>query len=230
MIFNWQVHCSTRCGRAARRRHVQGAGHVSRDQLACVAITSGAVRPSSSCSSSRQGGRTHAACPAHPHTMSAAVHRVQRPRLQEPRRPRPPLHNCDQRDRQHLQPWCRLAPLRENTRRASRVQDLPLGNLRARFRRRQRTLHCARSESTFIVHTRCALQLIKKNCCNQCVKGTKRQVEEDSRDKETNMEVRRPLHATKRLLLLFSCFPSPQSKPIPHTTVFAAGAPPPACN
>jgi hypothetical protein len=51
MIFNWQVHCSTRCGRAARRRHVQGAGHVSRDQLACVAITSGADRPSISCSS-----------------------------------------------------------------------------------------------------------------------------------------------------------------------------------
>jgi quinol-cytochrome oxidoreductase complex cytochrome b subunit len=36
--------------------------------------------------------------------------------------------------------------------------------------------------------------------------------------------VRRPLHATKRLPLLFSCSPSSQSSPIPHTTVFAADA------
>jgi hypothetical protein len=36
--------------------------------------------------------------------------------------------------------------------------------------------------------------------------------------------VRRPLHATKRLPLLFSCSPSSQSSPRPHTTVFAADA------
>jgi hypothetical protein len=44
------------------------------------------------------------------------------------------------------------------------------------------------------------------------------------------LEVRRPLHATVRLPLLFSSSLSLQLIPIPHTTVFADGAPPPACN
>jgi hypothetical protein len=43
-------------------------------------------------------------------------------------------------------------------------------------------------------------------------------------------EVRRPLHATVRLPLLFSSSLSLQLIPIPHTTVFADGALPPACN
>jgi hypothetical protein len=74
----------------------------------------------------------------------SAVHRPQRLRLQEPRRPRSPLHHCCQRVQQTLQPGPRLGTLPQHPRCASRVQDLPLGCLRPCFCRWQRPLDCAR--------------------------------------------------------------------------------------
>ena len=86
----------------------------------------------------------HPVQPAKVAVTLTAVHRPQRLRLQEPRRPRSPLHHCCQRVQQTLQPGPRLGTLPQHPRCASRVQDLPLGCLRPYFCRWQRPLDKAR--------------------------------------------------------------------------------------
>jgi hypothetical protein len=77
---------------------------------------------------------------------------------------------------------------------------------------------------------RCAAPCMQLCACRCCSNSPSPSYDNQYLTPPFLQTVRRPLLATLRLPLLFSCSPSPQSISILHTTVFADGALPPARN